>query len=282
MFQLSDGVDPVKVASDASLYFMSAAKNPGLDVSGVDTYTYASDLIACLKNIIEYLSRTTLLHLSHIQPRQLSYGSDITWNFMSTIDDSGVLHRWKTVDSIPSDPIEQLHGWEVFGDMAALEAPMTLHLIAIGRRDGSHQRSPWCKTYAHPTVANTYKFQKVSGDELSGKQWRPVYFAANNKNTPSDWVDWMQRDKAIDPLIQHINVSEVSKYHVSRFYRDVAYEYRSMKEFEKTDIRLIPMSNYACDKPYICPHQSFCYNESVTLDQIGVYSKVKRADKELV
>lgn len=280
IFKMSEGDDPNKVSKDAVLYFLAAAKKPGLDVMGIDTYTYAMDHVATLRNVLEHLSRVTLLELHHIPDHKIS--EDVSWRFMSSKDQSGVLHRWHVVDYIPKDITEELHGWEVYGDMAAADAPMVLHLIAVGRREGSHLVSPWTRTYAHPVVANTFKFNKVSGAGLRGKGWKPIYFSANSASTPKAWVDWMERDNAIEPLILHANLKELSSRHIMAFEHQVCLESIELdKALSVGDPRALPMSRYACDKPYVCPHQGYCYTDDITLDDVGVYTKVNN-QKELV
>jgi hypothetical protein len=261
------------------MFFLSSAKDPGLDIYGINVYTLAMDYTAIIRNILEHLSRVPLLKLYEIKPVQLSGG--VSWRFLSHQDESGVLHRWDFVDFIPEDPTADLHSWEVFGDIAAANVPMMLHYVSIGRRSGAHQNSPWCRTFSHPTVANTFRFNKNSGDSLK-ESWKPVYFSGNPKNTASKWVDLMEADNAIAPLIKHIHVKEISDENRGNFLTDVLQEASSMKEITSSvSPRLIPMGRYACDHPYACPHQAFCYS-SETLDNVGVYKRVHQPASEAV
>lgn len=270
IFGLSNGGKLEQVSSIAVNSFLTAARNPGLDVEGIDTYTLAMDYVAIIRNTLEYLSRLTLLTLKEIPPFKLS--ADISWQFLSTVDEAGVLHRWKFVDYIEDDVLPELHSWEVFGDIAALDGPMQLHLIAIGKRKGCHQHSPWCRIYSHPKLANIYRFQKKSGNQLEG-EWRPIWFSANSDNKPKEWVDLMLKDNVIGGIIKHINVKEVSQQHRANFIGDVLAEAEVMS-YMPADARAVPMSRYACDKPYTCPHQLFCYS-NLALDKVGIYKKVE-------
>ncbi len=273
IFNLSNGVDPQKVSSQAVNYFMSNARNPGLDITGIDTYTLAADYCAIIRNVLEYLSRLTLLPLHEVSP--ISLTSTIYWQFLSHMDETGSLHRWDFVDYIPEDITPELHSWEVFGDIAAADVPMTLHLVAIGQRKAQHQHSPWCKVYTHPSLKNVYRFQKKGGGKLEG-EWKPIWYSGNSQNSPKQWVNSMLQDNAIDGLIRHISIKEVSKKHQELFERDAVTEGELMEQIHKskTDPRDLSMSRYACDHPFVCPHQLFCYTNA-TLDNAGIYeSKV--------
>jgi len=269
IFQLSNGMELEKASQTAVNEFMALAENPGLDLVGIDTYCLTQDYCAIIRNILEYLSRLTLLTLKEIPPLQLA--PDIRWQFLSHRDETGALHRWEFVDYINDDVRDHLHSWEVFGDIAAAECPMTLHLVAIGRRDGSHQHTPWCRIYAHPSLANIFKFQKAKGTKLEG-DWKPVWCSANQKNTPKTWIDLMIADNVISPLVRHVSVKEVSKDNRKLFIRDALAEAASMSQImkDKVDPKMLPMSRYACDHPYICPHQFYCYTPA-TLDSAGIY-----------
>lgn len=269
IFSLSSGEDPEKVGNQAVNYFMSNARSPGLDVVGTDVYTLAADYCAIIRNVLEYLSRLTLLPLREVSP--ISLTSTIYWQFLSHMDETGSLHRWKFVDYIDSDITAELHSWEVFGDIAAADTPMTLHLVAIGQRKAQHQHSSWCKIYAHPKLQNVFRFQHKNKTKLEG-EWKPIWFSGNSQNNPKQWVDNMLNDNAVDSLVRHIPVKEISKEHQDLFVRDAIAEGELMETISKykTDPRDLPMSRYACDHPFACPHQMFCYTNS-TLDNTGIY-----------
>ncbi|MGH7182070.1 MAG: hypothetical protein ACREJN_08845 [Nitrospiraceae bacterium] len=259
------------------MYFLAAARSPGLDVTGIDVYTLAMDLTAIIRNVLEYFSRSPLLTLYEIPSIPIAEG--ISWKFLAYRDESGTLHRFDFVDYIPEDPIADLHSWEVFGDIAAADAPMVLHYVAIGKRQGSHQQSPWCRAYAHPRVANIFRFNKNSGEDLKDS-WKPVYFSGNEKNNSKTWVNWMERDGAASPLVRNIQVKEVSEEHIKGFRRDVMYEVNEMEKLNmKASPSTLPLSRYSCDKPFSCPHQPFCYSSGKeTLDSIGIYKRVKESE----
>ena len=266
IIHLSNGQALNEVTARAVNYFLAVTKNPGLDVRGVDTYTLAMDYCAIIRNVLEYLSQLTLLSLREIPPVSLT--SSLQWQFLSHRDESGTLHRWKFVDYINEDITDELHSWEVFGDIAAAEMPMELHLVAIGQRKQQHQHSPWCKVYTHPKLLNVFRFQKKSGDGLEG-DWKPVWYN-QNQNNPKQWVDLMISDNIVDNLIRHVSVTELPQEHLDLFMRDVLAEAETMEAVYKTEPKKLPMSRYACDNPYPCPHQLYCYTNA-TLDSAGIY-----------
>lgn len=281
VFDLSSGKDKHQASTSAVNYFISNVKHPGLDgIEGLDTYTLAMDFVATIRTIIEHLSRITLLTLRTKPNVQLSPGLD--WSFLSSEDESGVLHRWKFVDYITEDNlVRELHSWELFGDLALSKSPMMLHLISIGRRESSHRISPWCRAYKSPMIANQYRFQKKGGNSLDGS-WKPIWFSDNADNDPEVWVDFMLNDGVIESanLVRHVAVKEPNDVHIANFLRDLTTEsdqiYRTLGKV-RSDPFLLPLSRPACDTPYPCPHQDLCYsvNPSEELVKSGLYERRK-------
>ncbi len=279
IFALSSGKDKHATTTSAINNFISNVKFPGLDLpSSVHPYTLAMDYSATIRNIIEYLSRLPLLTIRLIPNIPVPGLEGVSWQFLSVEDESGLLHRWKFVDSINDNTIlKELHSWEVFGDLVLGHAPMTLHLINIGRREGSHRISPWCRAYKSPAI-NTYKFQKKLGGNL-GEGWKPIYFADNIDNDPEIWVDLMESDNCLDStLIRHVGVREPQEIHATNFLvdlstivKEIALYCPTIDEGEsgggsKVDPFTLPLTRSACDTPYICPHQPVCYSIDPTAE----------------
>ena len=275
--ELSSGADSVSAATRAVNTFVISAKDPGFALpDGIDTYTLAMDYVATIRTIVEYLTRITLLPLTLPSSSVIRPGLD--WNFLASRDETGVLHRWKFVDYINEDTvIKEVHSWEVFGDMAVADAPMTLHLVSIGRRDGSHRISPWCRTYKSPAM-QFYKFRKQSGDPLTAS-WKPVWFSENPDNDPVVWVNLMEDDKLFDGgLIQHLNLKEVSDVHIEDFRRTLEYLCTDIEAMNGVNWNQMPMSRPACDVPYTCPHQQICYSQDPRkeLRESGLYKPIRK------
>ena len=258
IYDLSQGRELHPTTTTAVHTFVSNSKHPGLDLPpGLQPYTLAMDCCACIRTILEHFHRTPLPRLC-LRPNT-PVSDDLEWSYLSFSDQSGSLHRYKFVDSI-SDPsvLTELHSWEVFGDLAVSSSPMTLHLVSIGRRDGSRRSSPWCRTYRSPAM-NTYKFQKKSGQSL-GESWKPMWFADNPNSDPEVWVDLMEADGILDSLVRTVSVRQPDPIHVLNFLRDLKSIAAQMQS--QSSIRWFeqPMSRPSCDSPYVCPHQSVCYS----------------------
>ena len=272
---LSTGVEKPLITVKTVNAFLQNVKSPGLlRTEGIDTYKLAMDYAAMIRTQVEYFSRVTLLTL--IKPKPITINPTTIWLPLSQSDESGALHRWRFVDYANDDAITtELHSWELFGDLALSGMPMTLHIVTIGRRDGNHHTSPWCKAYKAPSF-NMYKFQKKSGSGLSDN-WKPIYFADDIDLDPSDWVDQMIEDDVITRLVTHINVTEPYECHKLNFKRDLDLEIEHMYQHLATPWYERPMSRGACDRPYICPHQELCFSLDAKSELEGnpLYEKLK-------
>ena len=278
ILSLSSGADKYLITPQAVNTFMSGARQPGfMGMEGINTYILASDYVACIKNIIEYLSRIALLPLTDPKPIPLSTAAQ--WKPLCHMDESGTLHRWQFVDYISSSTITTiLHSWELFGDLALLSRPMILHLVSIGRRNNSHHDSPWSKAYSSPGIANYYRFQKKSGNDLP-ETWKAMYYADSAESDSETWIDRMIEDEAHLNLIQHLNISEPQFQHRSAAADDIRYELATIRQVltSKLPWHALPMSRGACDKPSPCPHQELCYspNAEESLNNSALYETIK-------
>ncbi len=155
---------PASIVQTARTEFLSQAANPGLDLPpGGDSWTIANDLCGMISTILTAISRLTLLELRpQLSPVPVSSG--ISWQPLSWQDESGMLHRWITVDAWDdAELVRHLHSWTVIGDMTMADAPLTLHAIEIGQRRRGRHQSPWCRAYRHPAIAKIVKFQLNDG-----------------------------------------------------------------------------------------------------------------------
>lgn len=285
VISLSNG-EPIDTVSNTAVnYFLANVKQPGMDVpTGTNTYTLAMDFTATIRNVLEYLSRLTLLTL---QPRRAVQVMDgLTWSFLAYEDESGVLHRWKFVDYIDTDTIvKEMHSWPVIGDVIVGRAPMMLHIVSVGMTRQSRRITPWCRAYKSPAIAHLYRFQKRSGRALEG-DWKPVWFADNPKSKSSDWVDLMLEDDVAEGLIQHVQINEPNQIHADNFYRDLSYEYHQIlaSDVESTnfDPLTLPMCRTSCDVPFTCPHQYVCYSTELTMQNSGLYDPIPRKQDKTV
>lgn len=252
IFRMSNGADKIEVTREFSTQLLERAANPGIE-STHDPYTLARDLTAILSNVIESVSRSTLLMLRPGPAMSLQSGA--SWQCTAFQDDSGVLHRWATVDKIDADSLtRELHSWHVFGDCAAAQVPMRLHLVEIGSQRAGRQHTAWCKAYAHPHVARRFAFQQKDGKPLQGN-WKQVWFQDSDRNEPATWVDLLARDNV--NLIRTVDVKQPSAKHCAEFRRQVVSE--GLRAGELPEWEDIPLFRPACDAYGTCPHQSACF-----------------------
>jgi len=266
IYNISNGGDPDAEADEATSKLVELAARPGFDFLG-DPYTLAQDLCAIIRNVCEMLSRTVMLSL---RKRGTIQVGDTPWTFTSFVDDSGTLQRWMTVDKWTEDAkYRAIHSWQVFGDCAAAEQGMQLHVIEIGQHRKGHQHTDWCRAYRHPMIPTKFRFRKLDGTKLE-TTWKPVWFQSSPKNNAKTWVDLMQADN-LNPIV-HLDIAPPDRKTIDNFKRDIQMEYRKMQEI--SDWRTIPMHRSACDVPFICPWQNVCYGQSDNPEAYGGYVKI--------
>lgn len=274
IYDISQGRELHPATTTAVNSFVANARHPGLDLApGLQPYTLAMDYCACIRTILEHVHRSPLPRLCLRPNTPLS--DDLAWSYLSFADDSGRLHRYKFVDFISNPSIlTELHSWEVFGDLALSGSPMSLHLIAIGRRDGSRRVSPWCRAYRSPAIANVFKFQKKSGGNLT-ESWKPVWFADNPDSDPEVWVDLMEAEGVVSQVAKTVTVREPDPVHIANFHRDLEEIAGQIRRASESSWSTMPMSRSACDSPYVCPHQSVCYSTDPEkqVETCGLYEK---------
>jgi hypothetical protein len=255
IFELSNGGDKEATTTEATTRFMEFAADPGLDMVG-KPYDLACDLRACLRNLLEALARLVLLVVKPGPTVCLSPDDGgLLWRCGSFQDEAGQLHSWRTVSHLDSDRLaRELHAWHVFGDVAAADVPMTLHIIEIGSLRHGRQHSPWCKAYRHPAITGRFAFQKRDGSPL-GAGWQGVWFQ-DLETDPKTWNDMMARDGI--SLIHHIDVRQIPNEARAQFIRDVGIEAGRMAAIK--DWRDEPIRRTSCDTPFACPWQNRCFS----------------------
>lgn len=272
IFVMSNGAKAEEAAQNACTLFLEQAARPGLDIL-TDPYTIARDYCSIFCTSLEAVSRAGLL--SYEPPLPVTIG-DHAWQTSAFRDESGLLHAWFAVERWDRGTMAQkLHSWEVFGDCAANQVGMTLHVIEIGRMAGGHQHTPWARIYAHPAIHGHHRFQQVDGTKLEGS-WKPKWYQDSDKNNASDWVDMMEADNVVG--VRTVEVKELSKEHVEQFCREVkALAYQMTIHDVGTGEhgwQDMPMSRPSCDIPP-CPWQDLCYCPSgvTNIKLIGLYSR---------
>lgn len=257
ILELSQGYPKEKVVLAALSRFRALARDPGLEAVD-DPWTLAQDFCACLQTILEALSREGLPLLQVIPSYPL--GGDLHWQSQAFIDASGSLGRWVFPERLDADSLaRELHSWGTFGEMAVLEAPMVLHLVALGTQRDGRRHSPWCRIYADPGVHGHFRFRKKDGSPL-GPGWKSQTFS-EARLSPEDWVNYLERDGLLPKLLTHFDLKALSPAQASEGLVQIRSEASRLGSLP-SDWRAVPMFRPACDFPYTCPWQFKCYGPS--------------------
>lgn len=271
VFIISNGGSHEEAASEACADFMEAAASPGLDTPH-DPYTLARDYVAIIQTVAEALSRTVLLTVQPAKPVLIGEWDEHEWKPDCFVDESGTLHRWVVVDKWTEDAKwRELQGWGVFGDCAALAAPMDLHVVEIGQTRGGHQHCHWCRAYKHPAILGRTAFQKRDGTPLE-KSWKPIWYQDSVRNAPGSWVDQMQRDEV--EMFRHVAIKAPGDEVVERFRRDMEVVSGEILRSLGSKWEDQVMERVSCNTPYVCPWQPVCYTPGlVKVEDVGFMRK---------
>ncbi len=277
--ELGSGEDLKTVLVHTSTRFMDTAAGAGLNVVGFDPYTLAQDYVSMLETILTALGKRSKYKLSPVPSIPLA--RDIEWSVLAYADEHGELHRTITVDRWNEDRLAQeMHGWMVFGDIAATKKPLHLHVIEIGQLRDGRRHSPWTRAWQHEFVSGRLRFQKkVPGGKggytkLEGA-WEQIFLADSTKYNAESWVEFMEQDNIVDMLIHDVEIAVPRSEHIKSFIRDISIEVQQMRQWEESieNPFAVPMSRAACDNPYACQFQPCCFSPLINIDvgSIGLY-----------
>lgn len=281
IFAISNGADSAAEIQKSRTRFLSQAANPGLDVSeGQDSWVVANDYAGVLSTTLTAISRLTLLTMQRLSPLPLSEFVATTvnremasslWSPLAWSDESGTLHRWITVDHFDDDVLaREAHGWYVFGDIVTADAPLTLHIVEIGRISHGRRASAWARAWRHPVIAHRYKFVRKNSKGHStslSDQWIPIYYADQPQPDPATWVDLMDADGITPTLLHHIPIAQPSEAVRRDTLGQLGRLAIQMSQLAGRDPHnpaagmQVEMSRGACDGILPCPLQEVCYRE---------------------
>ena len=268
VFAISDGAKAHDVAESACTTFLETAARPGLDIIS-SPYILSQDFCAILRTVLEAVSREVLLVLKRAGTIQIG---EHKWEVNAFRDDSGMLHRWTSVDAWSEDAqYRELHSWFVAGDCMATGQGMWLHVVEIGRHSKGHQLTPWCRCFKHPAIARHFRFRHVDGGPLQGG-WKAIYYQDSDEQDPKNWVDLMEKDKV--EALHHLQIRDPHPEHVKEFRADLPKLAARIGALEK-DWTQIPRERPACDIPP-CPFQPACYGPpgQVNIEGLGGFVRL--------
>jgi hypothetical protein len=172
-------------------------------------------------------------------------------------DASGRRHRIELVSHFDDDRLRACaHSWKVIGELAALEAPLTLTAVVIGPQRGGRRHSEWTKGLAHP-VNRALRFaprtKKKAG--FSGT-WEKVW--RDQENIPTaKWLAQMKQDGVMENLIVSREIAYNRDDHRMVQAREDMIEIRDRMRYARADS---PMRRSNCDEFGGCPFQACCYS----------------------
>ena len=283
-YQLCRGYPVASVGQDAASHFMSLAADPGLDIAGGaggDVYRLARDHATMLQTILEYQSRTALPVLRPAPAATLA--PDVRWEMSAWRDDSGALHRLVAVDTWDEDALaREVHGWYTIGDIAAADAPMTIHVIEVGQVREGRRASTWVRGYKHATAPNLpirFRRKHPSGRGRGGdgsdraprpalaEGYHPVWLSDKARPDVRGWVDIMVAEGVAGELVRRVDVRQVGEVTRRETIVQMVAEARRMAAVPRWQD--VPMSRGACDGMVPCPMQGVCYQPQAAPSRMG-------------
>ena len=268
VLSVSNGAAAHEAAELACTRFLETAANPGLEILS-DPYTLAQDYCSMLRTVMEAISRQVLLV---VQKAGVITIAEHGWDVQAFRDESGVLHRWTSVDRWDDDAkYRELHSWHVFGDCVATGQGMWLHVVEIGRHSKGHQNSAWCRCFKHPAIAKHFRFRHTDGSALVGN-WKPTWMQDLNDTDPKTWVDMMEADSIL-PL-HHLQIRDPHVEHVKEFRKQLPGYCQKIGNILPAWAD-VPMRRTSCDIPP-CPWQHACYAPPgpVNIEGLGGFAKL--------
>jgi len=180
-----------------------------------------------------------------------------------------------------ADLARELHSWYVFGELAILRRPLTLHAIEIGQTRGGRRASPWTRGWKHPTMPSL-RMRFAHKDGSVPKGWKPMYLADYAHADADAWVSQMFAEGVAQALVRHVPVrvpeSTVCEDTVRQVRAEAARAGVLLSERAFASWPTLPMFRAACDGFVPCPYQPCCHGELVTdITSFGLYARRRDA-----
>lgn len=191
--------DPEKAAENELL---SLAANPGLDVTGGDTYAIAMHHAKVAGLLSVALRSTTTQPWKPVT--EVPLGED-TWQSACYDMGDGKARRIALVDRWSDDRKQQeIYGWRTIGEACALDQPIYLTAVTIGSAHDKRRHSPWTRCYRHPRN-RTYRMMRKTSEEDFSQTWKREWREDAGIST-DDWLAQMKRDGCMTDLVHTVQV----------------------------------------------------------------------------
>lgn len=183
--------------------------------------------------------------------------STADWQSSLFETESGARHRIELVSHFDDDRLRACaHSWRVIGELAALEAPLTLTAVVIGPQRTGRRHSEWTKAFRHP-ANRALRFAPRSAKKAGFSDgWLKVW--RDTENIPTDrWLEQMNQDGVMDSLIVSREIAyKPNDNRMIEAKRNMVEIAETMK-LARTDS---PMRRSSCDDWGGCPWQTCCYS----------------------
>lgn len=238
--------DPEQAAKDTIMRLASSYELILTEISGFLTIRH----IGYLAGIVAKALRVKLGPLERVEPTE-------DWESGLFEDAAGTRHRIELVSHFDDDRLRACaHSWRVIGELAALEAPLTLTAVVVGPSRGGRRHSEWAKGLAHP-ISKQLRFaprhNKKTG--FSGG-WQRVWREQEQIPT-AKWLEQMRQDDVMKDLIVSREIAyrpdDNRMIQARREMAEIAEAMRGARDDS-------PMRRSSCDEFGGCPFQTVCYS----------------------
>ena len=207
--------DPEEVAKSAALGIIARQDFSGVwgPVSAtLDNYTIALHHGALAGLLARVLRSRLGGPLAHVPPQPLPFAPATQWHSALYAAPDGERHRFVLCSHADDDRLRaEAHSWATIGELVALAAPLTLHLLVIGPARDGRRVSPWTQGLLHPT-ASLLRFAKrrpLGGSPTYqnrnaglGDNWRKVWREQLPEVATERWLRQMQEDGVLEPALK--------------------------------------------------------------------------------
>jgi hypothetical protein len=183
-----------------------------------------------------------------------------TWRSGLFKTQSGKHHRIELVNTWDDDRLRACaHSWRVIGELAALEAPLTLTAVIIGPQRGGRRHSEWSKGLLHP-VNKALRFAPRSAKKTGfNDSWEKVWREHQGEISTAKWLSAMKQDEVLDSLIISRDIAyNADDNRMVAARREMEYLAVAMEgSYERS-----PMRRSSCDETGrgACVWQNVCYS----------------------
>jgi hypothetical protein len=258
-------LDPEQEAKDSTMRIAASQELILSELTGFLTIRH----IGYLAGIIAVALRERLGILKSVQT--LHNGS-FEWESALFETTSGARHRIELVSHLDDDRLRACaHSWRVIGELAALQAPLTLTAVVIGANRGGRRHSEWAKGLLHPSNSVLRFARRNKARTGFNDAWIPVWREHRSEISTEKWLAAMKQDGVLDGLILSREIPyKPEDNRMVTAKREMAYLAGVMEGAHEN----APMRRSSCDDWGGCPFARCCWSptEATPADLPHLYS----------